>query len=65
MQERVREKDAKQGRSGKQVLIVMIVSMALLIAAYFIYNFFAAAPVDKQAISSLVPPVAQVATLTG
>lgn len=57
MQEKVRAKDAKQGRSGKQILIVMVVSMALLIAAYVIYNLFASAPVDKQAISMLLAPL--------
>ena len=57
MQEKVRAKDAKQGRSGKQILIVMVVSMALLIAAYVIYNLFASAPVDRQAISLLLPPL--------
>ena len=53
MQEKVRAKDAKQGRSGKQILVVMVVSMALLIGAYVVYNLFASAPVDKQAISWL------------
>ena len=53
MQEKVRAKDAKQGRSGKQVLIVMVVSMALLVGAYVIYNLFVSAPVDRQAISWL------------
>lgn len=55
MQEQVPEKEAKQGRSGKQVLIVMIVSMALLIAAYVIYNIVTTTPVDRQAISWLLP----------
>lgn len=54
MQEKVRAKDAKQGRSGKQILVVMLVSMALLIGAYVIYNLFARAPVDRQAISLLL-----------
>lgn len=57
MAEKVRAKDAKQGRSGKQILIVMIVSMALLIGAYLIYNFYAEAPVDRQAISFLLAPL--------
>ena len=51
MNERVRAKEAKQGRSGKQVLVVMIVSLVLLVGIYFIYNLFASAPPDRQAVA--------------
>ena len=51
MNEQVRAKEAKQGRSGKQVLVVMIVSLVLLVGIYFVYNLFASAPPDSQAIA--------------
>ena len=53
MQERVTGREARQGRSGKQILILLVVSMALLIGAYVIYNLFVSAPPDRQSISAL------------
>ena len=63
MRERLTGREARQGRSGKQVLILMIVSMALLIGAYLLYNMFVSAPRDRQAISSLDPTILEPAIL--
>lgn len=52
MNEQVRERDAKQGRSGKRVLIIMIASLALMAVAWLIYEGFSGNdPRDEQAVA--------------
>ena len=52
MNEKVREYDAKQGRSGKRVLIIMIASLALMAVAWVIYEAASGNdPIDEQAVS--------------
>ena len=52
MNEQVREREAKQGRGGKRVLLVMIASLALMAIAWVIYEAASGGdPIDKQAVA--------------